>query len=78
MAIRIDWSALDAVTPRVVCAWCQHVISDGCGPVSHGICASCFEGALRSISTAARRCTRCHQTHTTNVERARCSRQEDR
>lgn len=33
-------SVQDVLTMKVVCAWCtpQHVIRDGPGPVSHGIC----------------------------------------
>ncbi len=36
---------------RKVCAWCQAVVVDGPreGPVSHGICAECFEHQLVPI-----------------------------
>jgi hypothetical protein len=32
---------------KAVCAWCQAVLTDGSGPVTHGICSSCAEEQVR-------------------------------
>ena len=34
---------------RVVCAWCGDVMSDGTGPVSHGICPGCSTRVERAF-----------------------------
>lgn len=26
---------------KIICAWCKSVLSDGPGPISHGICGAC-------------------------------------
>ena len=41
LVYRID-IALNAPKPiKVVCAWCQAVLTDGAEPASHGICPAC-------------------------------------
>lgn len=44
---------------RVVCAWCERLLAEGPGPVSHGICGDCalvFERAhLRMLAERARK-----------------------
>lgn len=44
---------------RVVCAWCERLLADGPGPVSHGICEGCafvFERAhLRTLAERERK-----------------------
>lgn len=42
-----------ASTLRVVCAWCRETIKEGSEPVSHGICASCYERECPSGGAAA-------------------------
>lgn len=37
-------------TPRVICAWCKAVLSEGSEPVSHGICESCDEKHFGGLS----------------------------
>jgi hypothetical protein len=36
-----------AAALKAVCAWCQTVLTDGSGPVTHGICSSCAEEQVR-------------------------------
>jgi hypothetical protein len=35
-----------AVPVMTVCAWCERILAEGVGPVSHGICDSCVEQLL--------------------------------
>ena len=37
------------MSPKVVCAWCGHVISAGQLPASHGICSTCAAIAEKDI-----------------------------
>ena len=34
---------------KTICAWCQLVIAEGDGPVSHGICKECMRITLQEI-----------------------------
>jgi hypothetical protein len=38
----------DARIPDV-CAWCEVVIRGGLGPISHGICPSCYDRLMKEI-----------------------------
>lgn len=31
----------DVIANKVICGWCQTLITDGADPISHGICESC-------------------------------------
>lgn len=33
--------------PAVICAWCGRLLAAGAGPVSHGLCADCFDRVFR-------------------------------
>ena len=33
----------------VICAWCEDVIEEGFGPVSHGMCPSCHADFLATL-----------------------------
>ena len=35
--------------PRVICAWCEEVMEEGIGPVSHGMCPACHTAFLAMI-----------------------------
>lgn len=37
-AARANTERLEAIVPRVVCMYCEHEISPGCEPWSHGLC----------------------------------------
>ncbi len=37
-----------ARTP-VICAWCEGVMEEGSGPVSHGMCPSCHADFLATL-----------------------------
>lgn len=39
---------------RTICAWCKVVLSDGCGPVSHDMCAACYEKEMGKIQERPR------------------------
>ena len=39
---------------RVVCAWCDVLLQDGSGAVSHGICTPCFRRLKRAHARAMR------------------------
>lgn len=40
-----------APLPPVVCAWCGFVIREGEGPISHGICPSCYDKMDKEVPT---------------------------
>ncbi len=35
--------------PMTICSWCETVLNEGTGPISHGICDECLPRLLQTV-----------------------------
>ena len=56
-------AALDmffAMLPQArVCGWCREVMTGGHLPATHGMCATCYEQAMKEIDDQEKELTQC-------------------